>query len=261
MGISIPEKEMDLCKRLMRPAWIVAGLTNDLFSWEKEYQASLEHGQTHVVNAIWVLMREHSFTVDQAKDFCKQIIKENVAEYLKTVEETRNDESLSLDLRRYVECMQYSLSGNVVWSLLCPRYHPAASYNESQLLRMKYGLKKYPIPSYREDKASKIKIEGKSAIKSKSLTNGGTHLRKKEINSDGFRHHDVKIIDQVNGHAQPPEVNGANSVLGSGYIPKTGEKTESIFLDLNLDRLGDEVRMNGLLIHHLIGGIKKYLSR
>ena len=248
---------MDLCKRIMRPAWIVAGLTNDLYSWEKEYQASLEHGQTHVVNAIWVLMREHSFTIDQAKDLCKQKIKENVAEYLRTVEETQKNESLSLDLRRYVECMQYSLSGNVVWSRLCPRYHSAASYNESQLLRMRHGLKKYPIPSYRQDEASKIKPERKSAIKSKSLTNG-TQLWKNETNSDGFRHHDVKVIDQVNGHAQPPEVNGANGVLRSGYIPKTHEKTESIFLELNLDGLGDAVRMNGFSSPYRW---KKYPSR
>lgn len=147
MAITIPEEEMDLCRRVMRPAWIVAGLTNDLFSWQKEYEASIENGQSHVVNAIWVLMREHSITIDEAKDLCRRKIKEHIADYVQVVEENRNNMDLSLDLRKYIDCMQYSLSGNVVWSRLCPRYHPTASYNELQLARMKYGLEKYPVKS------------------------------------------------------------------------------------------------------------------
>lgn len=217
MGISIPEEEMNLCRRLMRPAWIAVGLTNDLYSWEKEYQAFLEKGQTHVVNAVWVLMREHSFTFDQAKDLCSQKIKENVAEYLCTVEENRNNENLSLDLRKYIECMQYALSGNVFWSKLSPRYHPAASYNESQLLRMKHGLKEYPIRSYEEPKASQATTDRNPAIKSKALTDGA-HSWKNETNGVDVSHHDTKGVDQVNGHAQPPKVNGTNVVLKNGYI-------------------------------------------
>lgn len=230
MGISIPEEEMNLCRRLMRPAWIAAGLTNDYYSWEKEYQASLENGQTHVVNAIWVLMREHSLTVDQAKDLCSQKIKENVAEYLLIVEENRNNEDISLDLRRYIECMQYTLSGNVVWSKLCPRYHPAVSYNESQLLRMRHGLKEYPIHSYEEARTSQIITERNSAIKPKNPSSG-VHSWTNETN--GF--------DQINGHAQPPNFNGTGVVLKDGYIPRTNGGTESVILGLDLNGLGDKV--------------------
>jgi Terpene synthase family 2, C-terminal metal binding len=139
MGITIPEEELELCSQLMRPAWIAAGLTNDLFSWEKEYEAAKRNHQPDVVNAIWVLVREHSITVDQAKDLCRQKIKVAVADYLQTIKETCNNVTISMDLRRYIEAMQYSLSGNVVWSLQCPRYHPEAQYNELQLLRMKQG--------------------------------------------------------------------------------------------------------------------------
>lgn len=216
MGISVPEEEMDMCKRLTRPAWIHLGLTNDLYSWEKEYKASLEHGQTQVVNAIWVLMREHSLTIDQAKDLCRKKIKESTAEYLRIVEENRNNENLSLDLRRYIDCMQYTLSANLVWSGICPRYNLAASFNESQLLRMNYGLKKYPIHSYEEAKASETKTGCGSAIKSEALTNGTHSLTNGVSGVNGVSHHGAK------------ETNG---VLTDGYA-----------LNLNLHGLGDKVR-------------------
>jgi len=146
MGITIPEHESELCAKLMRPAWIAAGLTNDLFSWEKEYEAAVKNGQANVSNAIWVLMGEHSITTEEAKTICRQKIKEAVAEYVEIVKLSRNDTSISLDLRRYIEAMQYSLSGNVIWSLSCPRYHPELEYNQLQLLRMKHGLNAYPGP-------------------------------------------------------------------------------------------------------------------
>jgi hypothetical protein len=146
MGITIPEKEADICAKLMRPAWVAAGLTNDLFSWEKEYAAAIRNGHPDVANAIWVLMGEHSITAEEAKLLCREKIKVAVAEYLKIIEESRNNTNLSLDLRRYIEAMQYSLSGNVVWSLQCPRYHPEKNYNQLQLLRMEHGLAAYPGP-------------------------------------------------------------------------------------------------------------------
>jgi len=88
-------------------------------------------------------MKEHNMTVDQAKQFCWTKIKEVVAKYLAVVERTRSDEPLSLNLRRYIEAVLYSVSGNLACSLTCPRYHAEAEYNDLQLKRMKYGVKKY----------------------------------------------------------------------------------------------------------------------
>lgn len=264
LGLSIPEEEMDLCERLTRPAWIHICLTNDLYSWEKEYQAFLEHGKTQTFNAIWVLTREHSLTVDEAKKLCRHKIKENVAAYLRNVEESRNNENLSLDLRKYIECMQYQIRGNLVWSMLAPRYNLAASFNESQLLRMRHGLKKYPIRSYEEVKASETKTERDFAIKSKTLTNC-THPSTNGVNGvNGASHHDVNKAPQVNGTnghltdaytygvngvndashhnvKEAPKVNGFHGVLTNGPTPRAHKKTESVFLDLNLHGLGDEV--------------------
>ena len=127
---------MDLCKKLVRPAFAALGLTNDLFSWEKERDAAEKRGQPHVVNAIWVLMGELSIPESEAKAVCREKIQESVADYLIKVKEVQSDPKLSPDLRTFVEAIQYSVSGNLVWSLNCPRYHPEASYDRATLAMM-----------------------------------------------------------------------------------------------------------------------------
>lgn len=114
MGLSIPEEEMELCAELCRPAWVILCLTNDLFPWPKEYNAAVEDKQPDVVNAIWVLMGEHSITTAEAEALCREKIKEAVAEYAQVVKEIRTRTELSLNLRRYIEALQYTLSGNYI---------------------------------------------------------------------------------------------------------------------------------------------------
>ena len=136
MALTIPEGETDLCKRLARPAFAALALTNDLFSWDKERDAAKASGQPHVVNAIWVLMGELSIPESEAKALCREKIKESVADCLVNVKKAQSDLKLSPDVRTFVEAVQYSVSGNLVWSLDCPRYHPEASYDRATLAMM-----------------------------------------------------------------------------------------------------------------------------
>ncbi|MCJ1261630.1 hypothetical protein MMC22_001496 [Lobaria immixta] len=123
MALTILEEELDLCKQLARPAFVTLSLTNDLFSWEKERDQAERDGIPHVMNAIWILIQERSITELEAKDLCRAKIKESVAEYTCVVEDAKKNPDLSLDVRKYLEALQYSISGNLVWSLSCPRYN------------------------------------------------------------------------------------------------------------------------------------------
>ena len=123
MGLTIPEHEMETCSELTKPAFIVLALTNDIFSWEKEYQDAQACASDHVVNAIWVAMKEYSVSVDKAKEVCAQRVLEAAENYQRVVQEHLSNEALSVDLRRYLDALQYSLAGNAAWSMLCPRYH------------------------------------------------------------------------------------------------------------------------------------------
>jgi hypothetical protein len=123
MGLTLPEEEVPLSKKLGTPFWVALVLTNDLYSWEKERDDAARAGQSQVMNAIWVLMQEHSMTEVEAQAHCRKLIKENVSNAAQIVKQTKDDTSLSLDLRQYIEALMYSVKGNLVWSIYCPRYH------------------------------------------------------------------------------------------------------------------------------------------
>ncbi|KAK6204002.1 hypothetical protein LQW54_008575 [Pestalotiopsis sp. IQ-011] len=123
MALTIPESEYDRCMQLARPGYAALGLTNDLYSWEKEKQDALRLKQEYVFNSIWVIMREMQVTEEQAKAICAEEIKKHVSEFTGIVETAKKDDGLSKDLRTYLEAVMYSCSGNLVWSITCPRYH------------------------------------------------------------------------------------------------------------------------------------------
>lgn len=136
MALTIPKEELELSKQLTRPGYAAISLTNDLYSWKKERDAAKRDNLKHVVNAIWVLMRERSMTEDEAKSVCRAKIKEYVTEFVRLVEDAKHNFSLSLDTRKYVEAIQYSLSGNLVWSLYCPRYEYNLETSERPAIRI-----------------------------------------------------------------------------------------------------------------------------
>jgi len=121
MALTIPEGEMDHGQRLTKSAFAALSLTNDLVSWEKDRDTAKRAGLNHVYNGVWVLMEEHSIAEADAISLCRV----KIAEYI--VEKIKNDDSFSVDLRRYVEATLYCHSGNAVWSVYCPPYHPEAS--------------------------------------------------------------------------------------------------------------------------------------
>ena len=61
-AIAFPEEEDDETSEPLTPALITASLTNDLYSFEKERE------DTKVQNAILVIMREHSYSAEKARE-------------------------------------------------------------------------------------------------------------------------------------------------------------------------------------------------
>ncbi|GJC78710.1 fusicoccadiene synthase [Colletotrichum liriopes] len=181
----------------MAPAWIAVGLQNDLWSWPKEEDAAKKQGKGHVINAIWVLMQEHKTDVRGAAQICRRLIKEYVAKYLQIVKESRNNHLLSPDLRKYIEAMKYSISGNVVWSLTCPRYNPQVSFNECQLEWMYRGV-------------PEIGPSSSPSPEAESVSSGSPILS--ETSDQNQAHSDDEGVLEMNSSqssvSTPPEVDG-----------------------------------------------------
>ena len=221
-AITISEEEEDETRELLMPALITASLTNDLFSFEKE------RDDVNIQNAVLVIMREHSCSEEEAREICKERIRIEVAKYVHVVKDTRARTDLSEDVKRYIEVMQYTLSGNIAWSTQCPRYNAGAKWNELQLLRAEYGVEKYP---------AKWSPTGP--------TNG--HSVKTECEEPLVN--DIRSLDG-DGKEMHRGINGGGSHVGNGVGDHGVRYNEPIKLNghkrkRNDDSTGDKIRING----------------
>ncbi|KAL4914351.1 putative geranylgeranyl diphosphate synthase [Aspergillus aurantiobrunneus] len=141
-AISIPEDELDVCHQLASTAYIHMALVNDLVSWQKEFQSAKALGKDYVTNYVFVAMEEHGLTEEQAEERCRSEIRKAGADYLQIFEDAKARNDLSHDTMRYLECVLYSMSGNVAWSFVCPRYYTHVQFTERQLNWMKNGIPK-----------------------------------------------------------------------------------------------------------------------
>ena len=213
------------------PALITASLTNDLYSFEKERE------DTNVQNAVLVVMREHGCSEKKAREICKERIRVEVAKYVRVVKDTRTRTDLSDEVKRYIEVMQYTLSGNVAWSTQCPRYNAGAKFNELQLLRAEHGLEKYPAMWPPKDTTGGFSVQTEhkepsvNGLGDCESTKANGHKRKRDGNSTGD---DVRM-------------NGTNGVKKSAYSSQPTADSlvlsdaVSLALDWNLPDLSDNV--------------------
>ena len=212
---------------------ITAALTNDLFSFEKE------RDDVNVQNAILVVTQEHRCSEEESREILKSRIRAEIANYIQVVKETRTRTDLSDDVKRYIEVMQYTLSGNVAWSTQCPRYNAGAQWNELQLLRAEHGVEQYPATW-----PTKAKIDALSA-EAESM--------EPQVNRNGIRHHEpnktngIKRKKSDDSMSDELRMNGTHVLKKSAQISQRG--TDSLVscdvvclaIDLNLPDLNDSV--------------------
>ncbi|KAL2830451.1 Ophiobolin F synthase [Aspergillus cavernicola] len=208
-GITIPEEEDEERARLLEPAVIACMMTNDLFSYEKE------KFDINVQNAVAVVMKINSCGEEQAREECKKRIRIESAKYARIVKETLARTDISLDLKRYIEIMQYTVSGNWAWSTQCPRYHLNAKWNELQTLRGEHGVAKYPARYSLKDK-----VNGVNGV-------NGKRKRNEECTGDEVR---------TNGNGVKK-----SSHISQGKDSFVLEDVVALSLDWNLPELSDSV--------------------
>ncbi|KAF9889737.1 hypothetical protein FE257_007043 [Aspergillus nanangensis] len=210
MGISVPEEELEMCHSLANIAYLNLGLTNDLYSWQKEYETAVAMDRDYVANIIGVLMEERAISEAVAKEVCREKIKQTIVDFRQIVEDTNAREDVSVDTKRYLEGLLYSLSGNLVWSIDCPRYHRWSSYNERQLDWMKNGIPKTETPKAPQ-KANGV-----------STTNGNGH-------------HHVQETPVPNGNANGNGLATNGSMNGNGVAHASHTNGSSVKDPFSLD--------------------------
>lgn len=127
-GIYLTPEEENIAGPMSYTAYAALALTNDLFSWEKEYRAHLEsNGQVPLVNAVYIVMLSDSLTESAAKTVIRAEIKAHEEHFCGLREQYEANPNRSEPIVRWLELLEHSMAGNFAWSLQTPRYQKIES--------------------------------------------------------------------------------------------------------------------------------------
>lgn len=130
MGMTLTKVEDERLAKVIRPAYASLGLANDYFSFDREWQEVQETRGSKPLNAVWLFMKWRGVSVDTAKQLVREAANLYEKQFLDLCDKFRTEHApISDKLDRYLRGMVYQVSGNLVWSLKCPRYHPEFRYD------------------------------------------------------------------------------------------------------------------------------------
>ncbi|RAQ98645.1 geranylgeranyl pyrophosphate synthase [Stemphylium lycopersici] len=123
MGFRLTNRDHELIKHVMEPIEEALMLTNDYWSWDREYEAWKADGN-RLVNVIDVVRRTQSLPIDTARDIVKHMIIQTEQEYVKRKAEFYQEHpDVSLNLRRWIEAAGCVVAGSHYWATSAPRHH------------------------------------------------------------------------------------------------------------------------------------------
>jgi hypothetical protein len=137
LSTTLSAEEDDQLAPIRKPCYAALGLANDYFSFDREYAEFQASGQsTTLINSVWLHMQWHHVDSDTAKEMTRQATKRYEEQFLEKCAEYRREHApLKERLDRYLRALAHQVSGNVVWSLNCPRYHPEYRYEVEESIK------------------------------------------------------------------------------------------------------------------------------
>ena len=132
IGMTLSQNEIAQVAPIARPCYAALGLANDYFSFDVEYEVFKNSSAKAMTNAVWLFMYWEWASIAEAEDLVRVIMRK----YERQFEHLRkeNGGALSPKLRRYLLGLGYQVSGNVIWSLDNPRYHPDKNIYEHDMI-------------------------------------------------------------------------------------------------------------------------------
>ncbi|OJD32476.1 geranylgeranyl pyrophosphate synthase [Diplodia corticola] len=123
MGLNLPDNELELLRPIFEPAEAALVLTNDYFSWDREYH-SATHTGARIVNSIDLLRRTRGLSIDEARQAVKQLIVDYEQDYLAQKETyIKENPNLPAHVHLFIEVCGLVVAGNHYWCANCPRHH------------------------------------------------------------------------------------------------------------------------------------------
>lgn len=135
MGILLTTEEESLLEDVIRPAYAASGLTNDYFSFDREWSEREATRKDSVppepmTNAVWLCMGWYNLSAKEAKEMVKQETMKYEEEFdTKRRAFLKANLACSDNVRKCLDGVAQMIVGNVAWSLRCPRYRHELRYD------------------------------------------------------------------------------------------------------------------------------------
>ncbi|KAK4164713.1 isoprenoid synthase domain-containing protein [Cladorrhinum sp. PSN259] len=130
MGMTLTTEEDAQLADVVRPCFAALALANDYFSFDKEWKEAQEPGASKPLNAVWLNMQWNGVDIAIAKKIVRDAANRYERSFLERCDNFRSvNAPIPEKLDLYLRGMAYQVSGNVVWSLNCPRYYPEFRYD------------------------------------------------------------------------------------------------------------------------------------
>ncbi|PYH98108.1 polyprenyl synthetase [Aspergillus ellipticus CBS 707.79] len=108
-------------------AFVVLAITNDVWSWEKERQITVDtDGSQPLINAVGMVMRMHQTDEETATKVVHEIIQTHEEQYCQLRDEYLANNRVSASVKKWFQVLELSIAGNALWSIGALRYHPHA---------------------------------------------------------------------------------------------------------------------------------------
>ncbi|KAJ5801567.1 uncharacterized protein N7518_003635, partial [Penicillium psychrosexuale] len=122
-GITLTPEEEKIADPMSYVAYAELCLVNDLFSWDKEYDAHVKsNGEVPLVNAVHIVAVTQGLTHCAAKAVVQAEIRAHEERFCYLKEQYKATASPSDSVLNWLKLLEHSMAGNWVWSLCVPRY-------------------------------------------------------------------------------------------------------------------------------------------
>lgn len=230
MGLSLTREEDTELATVLKPCFAALALANDYFSFDKEWKEAQEPGAPRPLNAVWLNMQRNGVDIPIAKKLVRDAANRYETSFLKRCDNFRSTHApISEKLDLYLRGMAYQLSGNVVWSLNCPRYHPEFRYDPNA------GIEDVLTARYRGALAAQAE-EGEEGLAEGGPPTALNHRHSIASTDSYFSESDLSASSWSRAGSRSSSISAA-----SRYSDDSADQPTKIVLPAACERLGMEV--------------------
>ncbi|TGO08094.1 hypothetical protein BTUL_0226g00050 [Botrytis tulipae] len=166
--VNLNDDERSSLEPVILPLLKAMVLTNDYYSWEKEYdEYNRTNGSMPMVNAIWLLKHLREVEDSKARELLRDRILEDEMKYCRLRDEYIQTENPSPDIKRFLGLFELAAAGNRFWHATSKRYNawaPTPAPTPTSETKMKIKRSASQIEDVRSDgqrdsKRSKVELD------------------------------------------------------------------------------------------------------